>query len=466
MLKKGEVFEATIGGTAFQAGAVARVEGLAVFLPYAVPGERVRARVIRRRRKHAEAIVEEILEASPSRVPPRCRYFGICGGCTWQHVAYPAQLEFKRQQVQDVFQRIGGFRQISVCPTLPSPDPYYYRNKMEFSFGTNRWLLPEEIESGAELRKGFALGLHIPGRYDKVLDLEVCYLQDPLTVQIVNRVRELALQRGWSAYDVRTHQGYLRHLVLRCGTRTGQWMVNLVTSRSEPDRMKELSEILRGEFPQVTTFLNSIYSGVAGIAAGEEQIVYLGDGTIRDRIGSLTFQITASSFFQPNTRQAEQLFQVIQDLAALQGRETVYDLYSGIGAIALTLAGRAQKVIGIESQEESVKIAAWNALENGIANASFYKADVRDVLTPAFARGNGSPDLLVVDPPRAGMHKDVPPRILELQPSRIVYVSCNPATQARDVKLLSSGYRLETIQPVDMFPQTYHIENVVLLVAK
>jgi 23S rRNA (uracil1939-C5)-methyltransferase len=460
---KGQVIELRVDSAGYQGLAVTRFDGFVVFVKNGVPGDRVRARVTVKRRNYAEAIVEEVIQESPHRAIPRCKYFGVCGGCTWQNMVYAQQLAFKCQQVQEIFQHLGGLGSLEVRPTLPSPDPYCYRNKMEFTFGTSRWLTRQEIRSGKEVLKDFALGLHVPKRWDKILDLDVCYLQSPRSAEIVNEVRSISLENSWSAYDSRKHEGYLRNLVIRTGHHTGETMVNIITSRSEPKRMRLITEVLGKTFTDITTIVNIVNPTRSPASSGMEEIVYRGEGEITDRIGELVFRIAPSTFFQPNTAQAECLYTVVKEFAGLHGNETVYDLYSGIGSLALFLSDQVTKVVAVENQETAVRDAARNSALNKITNCFFCHGEVQEALSSRFVTEQGKPHVVVADPPRAGMHKDVCRALLNLAPRRIVYVSCNPATQARDLKILCQGYEIESVQPVDMFPQTYHIENVVEL---
>jgi 23S rRNA (uracil1939-C5)-methyltransferase len=464
MLSRGDIVELDVESAAYKGVSVARRNGLVILVRNGVPGDRVRARVVKKKRQHAEAVVEEVLKLSPSRVAPACRYFGTCGGCSCQNVDYRSQLSFKQAQVAETLQHLGGITGVEVKSTLPSPNVFYYRNKMEFTFGPNRWLMPEEIRSGAPLRKGFALGLHIPKRHDKILDLEVCFLQSPVSVQVVNRVRRLAEEQGWQAYSTYSGEGYLRNLVIRIGSNTGDFMVNLVTRRQRPDRMKLVCAELLREFPQITTIVNSINETLSPVASGQEEVVYHGAGVIRERIGDLEFRIAPTTFFQPNTSQARNLFEIVRQYAGLTGHEIVYDLYCGVGTIALFLARRCQKVVGIDNHETALAAARANAVANGIRNCTFVLLDAAKALNRNLVLRQGRPEVLIVDPPRAGMHKRTCWSILDLAPERVVYVSCNPATQARDLKILSQRYRVESVRPVDMFPQTYHIENVASLV--
>ena len=453
MLNRGDIVELDVESAAYKGVSVARRNGLVILVRNGVPGDRVRARVIKKKRQHAEAVVEELLELSPGRVAPACRYFGTCGGCSCQNVDYRRQLSFKRTQVEETLQHLGGITGVEVKSTLPSPNV----------FGSNRWLMPEEIRSGAQLRKGFALGLHIPKRHDKILDLEVCFLQSPVSVQVVNRVRRLAVEQGWQAYSTYSGEGFLRNLVIRTGSNTGDFMVNLVTRRRRPDRMKLLCAELLSEFPQITTIVNSVNETLSPVASGQEEVVCHGDGVIRERIDDLEFRIAPTTFFQPNTSQARNLFKVVRRHAGLTGHEIVYDLYCGIGTIALFLARNCQKVVGIDNHETAIAAARANALANGIRNCTFVLLDAAKALNRNLVLRQGKPEVLIVDPPRAGMHKQTCRSILDLAPERIVYVSCNPATQARDLKILAQRYRVVKVRPVDMFPQTYHIENVACL---
>lgn len=455
--------ELTIESAAFEGSSVARHEGMVVFVRNAVPGDRIRALVIRKKKRHAEAVVEEILEPSPHRIEARCRYFGVCGGCTWQSYEYQGQLDSKRLQVIDLLQRIGAIEDPQVEPTLASPDPFHYRNKMEFSFGNSRWLTKEEIESGQDFDRDFALGLHIPKRFDRILDLHECHLQSQASAQIVNFVRDFAKARGWSAYDPRIHEGFLRNLVIREGKQTGQRLVNLVTKRAEPERMEELCQALLERFPDdVTTFVNSVNEGRSPVASGEEAVFH-GKGFIQEKLGGHTFRIAPTTFFQPNSLQAEQLFEVARELAELKGDEKIFDIYCGVGAISLFLSDRAQEVVGFDLHQRAIEDAARNAADNGVDNCRFLAMDATEVLQPAVTGQLGLPSLAVLDPPRVGLHKDVTQALLGSNIPRVVYISCNPATQARDLKILSERYAVKAVRPVDMFPHTYHIENVVAL---
>ena len=497
-LKRGREVEITLTDFADRGKSLARVGagvasgergGYVVFVAGAVPGDRVRARVFKRKRSFAEARIQEVLEPSPLRVEPRCEYFDSCGGCKWQHVGYEAQLEMKREMVEGALRHEGGIdlaqhgaggaappeasgeggetaRGVEVHPTLGAEgEPYFYRNKMEFSFSAQRWLTDWEIASGERLDKDFALGLHVPGRFDKVLDLKACYLQSEWSARLVNGVRAFAKEQGWRPWNVHEHTGFLRHLVVRTPEHTDEKMVNLVTSGHKADRMEAFAGWLREAFPEVTTLVNTINSGKAQTAFGEEEIVVFGPGVVHDRIGEHTFEIAASAFFQTNTRGAETLYRVAAEMAHLQPSDLVYDLYCGAGTISLYVADRVERVVGVELVEAAVENARANAERAGVTNCTFASGDMLALFTPEFVERHGRPDVLIVDPPRAGMHPKVTEQIAALRPGRIVYVSCNPRTQAKDLgRLLEStdgGYRIEAVQPVDMFPHTHHVENVI-----
>ncbi len=461
-LKKGQVIELSLESAAFEGVAVGRYNGLVVFVKNGVPGDRIRVEVRRKKRRHAEAALLEILQGSPHRVEPRCRYFDSCGGCSWQNTDYAEQLEFKRVQVEQLLRRIGGLEVPEVAPMLAAPDQFFYRNKMEFSFGARRWLTRSEIDSGRPLQKDFALGLHIPGRFDRILDLETCYLQAPPSAQIVNWVRDFAKARGWSAHDPRRQQGFLRHLVIRNGQKTGELMVNLVTSRLDSSRVDRLARQLHRSFPQIDTFVHSVNATRSPVAAGDENVLW-GSGQIRDRIGNAVFGIAPTTFFQPNTLQAERLFSLALDFAELREDELVYDLFCGIGCIGIFLADHVRRVVGIELAPRSVEAARHNAARNGIDNCVFQCLSSESALGHDFLQQHGRPEVVFLDPPRVGLNRETIAALIEVAPARVVYISCNPATQARDLAMMATTYRLRRVQPVDMFPHTRHIENVVLL---
>ncbi len=454
----------------FAAGgqSIARLDGLVVFVPGAVPGDRVRARIRKAKKSFLEAGILELLKESPLRTSPRCSHFGICGGCKWQQASYPSQLDFKRRQVVDNLERIGGFRGLTVQDAIGSEEQYFYRNKMEFSFGP-KWIEQAGFlarrDAGLENGHPLALGLHPAALFSKVLDIKECFLQSPLSNRILDLVRDVAIEKGLTFYSTVTHTGFLRNLVIREGKRTGDLMVNLVTSEDRPDLMKEFKERLLAECPQISTFLNNITTRKSQVAIGEFERVYHGPGYIQEKLGDKIFKVSANSFFQTNTLQAERLYETAVRMADLRPDDLVYDLYSGTGTIALFLAGRVRRVVGVEAVEASVLDARSNADLNGVANCFFEIGDLKEKLTvdQSWMERHGAPSVIILDPPRSGTHAKVVPRILDLAPDRIVYVSCNPATQARDLKLLCAGghYAVREVQPVDMFPHTEHIECVV-----
>jgi 23S rRNA (uracil1939-C5)-methyltransferase len=466
-IKKGETIDIAIEKFADRGKSLARMGGYVVFVAGAVPGDVVRARVFKRKKSFAEARLVEVLEPSPLRTEPRCEYFESCGGCKWQHVAYEAQLEAKRQSVVEAFTHLGGVDLdelgIEVLPTVGAERSYFYRNKMEFSFSAHRWLTDWEIASGTEFDTDFALGLHVPGRFDKVLDLKACYLQSELSVRIVNATRELVKEHGWLPWNVHTQQGFLRHLVLRTPEHTGEVMVNLVTNGHDAERIEVYANMLRRDFPEVSTLVNTINTGVAQTAFGEGVVTVFGPGLVHDRIGRYAFEIASNAFFQTNTLQAERLYEVATRFADFRPDDLVYDLYCGAGTISMYVSEHVRKVVGVELVEEAVENARRNAEANGVDNCTFVAGDMLKLFTPEFVETHGRPDVLIVDPPRAGIHPRVVEQIERLHPERFVYVSCNPQTQARDLALLGDRYRIEAIQPVDLFPHTHHVETVVKL---
>lgn len=471
-MKKFDEQIVTLESFAFEGKSIARVDGFVVFVEGGVPGDKVRVRVGKVKKQHAEAEVVEVLSNSALRVKPRCKFFGTCGGCKWQHVNYQAQLDFKRQHVVDALERIGGFKGIVVNSTLGGEDIYFYRNKMEFSFG-NKWITREELNTRAlnpeprTERETFALGMHIPQRFDKVLDIDECHLQSDISNRIVNLVRKFSLDRNLSIYSTFTHTGYLRNLVIRQSAHTNDLMVNLVTSDDQPELLLVLSQLLLAEIPSITTIVNNITQRKSQVAIGETEKIYHGPGYITEKIGKRAYRISANSFFQTNTKQAERLYDVAKRMADLKPDDIVFDLYSGTGTIALHIADEVKEVVCVESVESAVEDAKRNAAANKASNCTFILGDLKDRLTKdtAWLANHPNPNVVIIDPPRAGMHDKVIEEVLQLNPQRIVYVSCNPATQARDLKLLceGSGYAIQEVQPVDMFPHTYHIENVVSL---
>jgi len=471
-MKRGDVLKLKIEDYAFEGKGVARVpleegeKNFVIFVHGAYPGEVVEAMITRKKKNFAEAKLQKILVSAPFRTVAKCQYFGVCGGCRQQDLQYEKQLEFKKAQVLEAFRRIAGLDDFEVEEILPSEKIYGYRNKMEFSFSDKRWLTKEEIEANAEIKnRNFALGLHIPKMFDKVLDIKECFLQSPVGNEILNFTREFFLKRDIPPYSTRTHSGFLRNLVIKQSARTNDLMVNLVTAGSDEILMKEYTEALLSNVKGITTVFNNVNLKKSQTAYGDYERIYYGKGFIYDYIGDYKFRISANSFFQTNTLQAERLYNTVLRFASFRGDEIVYDLYAGAGTITIFISKYVKEVIGLETAESSIADAAVNAELNDVSNMRFFSADLNKSFLHVIESNNLSlPDIVVLDPPRSGMNPRTVKDIVKLAPRRIVYVSCNPTTQARDIRLLvDSGYRLFKIRPVDMFPHTYHIENVALL---
>ncbi|MFI5252022.1 MAG: 23S rRNA (uracil(1939)-C(5))-methyltransferase RlmD [Bacteroidota bacterium] len=463
---KGDEVELQIESITGEGKTIARKEGMVYFVEHAVPGDTVRARLWKIKKNYCEARALEVVKPSPLRVNAKCKHFGVCGGCKWQDLSYEAQLNFKRQNVIDAFTRIGGFSEVDVKSVIGCDEPYFYRNKMEFTFSRRQWLTKEELNTTIDDQDGVALGLHVPQRYEKVLNLDECWLQSEISSAILNTVREIARVWKLSVYSTKTHEGYMRHLVIRDSKRTGELMVNLVTTTDWEEAMENITKLLLKQFPQITTIVNNITDRKSMVAFGDSQKIYHGPGYITDKIGDFTFHISANSFFQTNTCQGEKLYGVAKEFAGSKPTDVIYDLYSGTGTIAIFVSGSAELVIGIESVESATTDAAKNAEFNGISNCHFLLGDLKDRLMKDndWLNDHPSPDIVIADPPRSGMHPKVIEQVVKLSPRRLVYVSCNPGTQARDVKLFSdAGYALKVVQPVDMFPHTDHIEAVALM---
>ena len=448
-----------------EGNAIARVDNMVVFVPMLIPGDVADIRVTKKRKKYLEGRVEKIHEFSPDRISPRCIHFGTCGGCRWQHLPYNMQLRFKEQQVIDSLKRIGRLDLPEVMPILGSKDEYYYRNKLEYTFSDRRWFSFEEINSGKELIKEAALGFHIPGLFDKVLDITECHLQPEPSDSIRNSLKKYSVEENLGFFDLREQEGFLRNLIIRNSLR-GDVMLIVVFNYDDNDNRKRLLDYLSESFSQITSLFYVINPKKNSSLADLDPVLYKGNDHLLEDMDGLKFRIGPKSFYQTNTRQGIELYRVVKEFAGLSGRETVYDLYTGTGTIACYLAGAAKKVIGIEYIDEAVKDAEINARLNDITNALFCSGDMKKVLNEDFIAMNGQPDVIITDPPRAGMHDDVTRTILNAGAGKIVYVSCNPATQARDISQLSDKYYVAAVQPVDMFPHTHHVENVVLLKRK
>jgi 23S rRNA (uracil1939-C5)-methyltransferase len=445
-LRRGEMVHVAVEDLAFGGEGVGRVDGYVVFVRGGVPGDRLRARIVEVRARYARAVVEAVDTPAPARVAPPCPYFGRCGGCRFQQLSYEAQLAFKAKQVRDCLVRLGRVDDVELRPILGAPEPYGYRNKMEFT-----------VTPGPA---GPAVGLHEAERYDVVLDIERCLLQSDTMNTLLAEVRGQLRHRGLSAYEPETGTGLLRFVTLREGRRTGEVMVNVVAAAPAREVLGPLADALRARVPSLASVVLNVNTQKAAVAVGTEEHVLWGRPYLTERLGGLVFQVSANSFFQTNTLQAERLFGVVEEACALTGTETVVDLYAGTGAISLLLARRARRVYGIEVAAAAVADAVRNAALNGITNCTFLTGEVRHVL-PELLRQSLRAEVVVADPPRAGFHPKALAALGRLAPERIVYVSCNPASLARDVgALLPQGYRLDWVQPVDMFPQTAHVEVV------
>ena len=460
-IKKGQQYDVEITGIAFGGKGLTKIDRLAVFVNQAVPGDRATIRIMKKRKSLAEARVVELLKPSDDRITAPCPYSGFCGGCKWQFLAYEKQLIYKRQHVAESLEHIGGIRGVSVHPTIPSDLIFGYRNKMEFSCSDRRWLLPDEMGQDG-IDTNFALGLHVPGTFYKVLDIRACLLQPDLGNTILNDVRSHFRQSPKPIYGLRSHTGFWRFVMLRHSVASNHWMVNIVTAAFDRRELMPLADQLLGTYPEVISIINNVTTRKAGVATGEFEETIAGKSHISDRIGPYDFDISANSFFQTNTRGAGRLYEVVKDYATLDGSQTVLDLYSGTGTIPIVLSAFARNIIGIEIIASAVEDANKNCVKNDIVNCEFIKGDIKDIL-PGLRQ---TPDVMIIDPPRAGMHKDVVKQVQKMGAQRIVYVSCNPATLARDLAMMIDDYRIQEVQPVDMFPHTYHVEAVAKLVKK
>ncbi|MEX2565611.1 MAG: 23S rRNA (uracil(1939)-C(5))-methyltransferase RlmD [Cyclobacteriaceae bacterium] len=440
---------------------VGHYEGKVVFVSNVAPGDVVDVRILKGRSSFMEGEAIEIHKFSENRVDPFCDHFGVCGGCKWQHISYELQLDYKRQQVVDQFQRIAKVPLPEVLPIIGGIETQYYRNKLDFTFSNNRWLTREEIDSEKTFQRN-ALGFHVPKRFDKIVDIQYCHLQGNISNQVRNSLREFALAENLSFYDIIQQKGLLRNLIIRT-TLDGQSMVIVQFGEEDKNGIDKTMEFLKNTFPETTSLLYIINLKKNETFHDLEVHPYHGKAYIEEMMEGLRFRIGPKSFYQTNSKQAYRLYQVARDFAGLQGSETVYDLYTGTGTIANFIAKNAKQVIGIESVEPAIGDARLNSQINKIENTLFYAGDMKEVLNEKFISLHDKPDVVITDPPRAGMHEAVVNMLLGLAAKKIVYISCNPATQARDVALLSEKYDISKIQPVDMFPQTYHVENVVLL---
>lgn len=449
-------------GIADEGKAVGKTEdGQIVFAKGVVPGDHADVIVLKKRKGHIQGLLQNISTYSPDRVEPLCQHFGTCGGCKWQNLDYAVQLKQKEQVVENALVRLGKVEVGEWLPILGAESPFYYRNKMEFAFSCKRWLTNAEINTGVS-NEADVLGFHPAGGFDKVINLEHCWLQPDPSNEVRNTVREIAIEQGLSFYDVKKHVGFLRNLMLRITT-LGETMALIAFGEDNPDLRKPLLEEVQRRLPQITTLVYCINTKMNDTIWDLPVHTWSGKGYAEERLGHVVFRIGPKSFFQTNTRQGQNLYDVVVKFANLQGHENVYDLYTGIGSIGLYVAKDCKQVVGIEEVAAAIDDARINAQANGVENVQFYVGDVRAILTPEFAEKHGKPDLLITDPPRAGMHEDVVNMLLGLAAPRIVYVSCNPGTQARDLGRLAVKYNVLKVQPVDMFPHTHHIESVALL---
>jgi 23S rRNA (uracil1939-C5)-methyltransferase len=455
----------TITDIGSEGNAIARVGNMVVFVPMLIPGDVADIKVLRKKKKYMEGIPVKFHEYSSLRQEPVCEHFGTCGGCKWQHLPYVNQLLYKEKQVTDNLTRIGKLEIGEIRPIKGSVNEYFYRNKLEYTFSNKRWLTRDEINSGNRIEAQNALGFHIPGLFDKVLEINKCHLQPEPSNEIRNAVRDFANLRGLEFFDLREQEGLLRNLIIR-NTLDGQVMVIVVFYRDDKQARESLLDFISDSFPSVTSLMYIINPKRNDTVNDLEVKLYRGADHLEEVMDGLRFRISPKSFYQTNTRQATELYRTVKEFACLTGTELVYDLYTGTGTIANYVAGSAAKVIGLEYIEDAVKDAVGNSLLNNITNTSFHSGDIREILSDEFIFEYGRPDVVITDPPRAGMHEDVIRSIIRANPGKIVYVSCNPATQARDIQMLSEHYNLSVIQPVDMFPHTHHVENVALLLRR
>ena len=461
--------QVTITDVAAEGKALARVNDMVVFVPYVVPGDVVDLQVKRKKHSYAEAVAVKFHEYSPLRSEPFCKHFGICGGCKWQCLKYEEQLRYKQKQVTDNLTRIGKIELPEISPILGSEQTREYRNKLEFTFSNKRWLTQEEVEKDVKYDQMNAVGFHIPGAFDKVLAIDECHLMDDVCNRIRNGVRDYAYEHGYTFFDLRTQEGMLRNMMIRRVDEAPGLMVVMqfkIVNTSEEAQMKQLLQYMADTWPEITSLMYVINNKCNDTIGDLPVHTFKGDDHIIEQMEGLKFKVGPKSFYQTNTRQAYNLYKVAREFAGLTGNELVYDLYTGTGTIANFVSRQARQVIGIEYVPEAIEDAKVNSAINGIDNTLFFAGDMKDILNQEFINEYGRPDVIITDPPRAGMHNDVIDTILFAEPKRIVYVSCNPATQARDLSLLDVKYRVTRVQPVDMFPHTHHVENVVLLELK
>jgi 23S rRNA (uracil1939-C5)-methyltransferase len=457
-----ELSDILVEDYAAEGKSIARVDGKVIFIENAVPGDVVDLRLGKNKKDWAEGFITAFRRYSPQRIEPFCAHFGVCGGCRWQMLPYPLQLQFKQQQVEDVLRRIGKVALPAITPILGAAETIHYRNKIEYTFSSRRFLLPGELHDPAVTPQQNVAGFHARGLFDKVVDIDTCWLQAEPTNRLRKAVRDFGLRHNLSFYDIREHRGWLRNLQVRICT-TGEIMANIVLGHEDEQHTRQLTASLLQQFPELTTLLVTINSKWNDSIWDLEPQVVRGKGYVIEQLEDFRFKIGPKSFFQTNTRQGERLYQITREYAGLTGKETVYDLYCGTGSIGIFVSRQAARIVGVEAVPEAVADARENAALNQIPQARFFAGDVTEVCTDAFFAREGRPDVIITDPPRAGMHGGLVNKILEIGAPTVVYVSCNPATQARDLSLLDARYAVTRVQPVDMFPHTHHIENVVQL---
>ncbi len=448
--------------TASKGKSVAKHNGRVIFVKGGVPGDICDITVFKRRKKFWEAKIEKIIKKSRYRIKPKCTHFGTCGGCKWQNMNYEAQLEFKQNQVLDNFSKIGGVTIEKFNDILGSDKIYNYRNKMEFTFSNKRWLKEEEIKNDENIIDKNALGFHVPGMFDKVIDLKKCFLQENPSNKIRNSVKEFALENNLSFFDIRNQKGFLRNLMIR-NTNIGELMVLVQFYYEDKKKIDLLMNFIKKSFKEITSLLYTVNEKANNTIYDQKIICFYGRKYITEKIGDLSFKIGPKSFFQTNSDQAEVLYKSAKKLADITKNDTVYDLYTGTGTIAQFIASNAKKVIGIDSVPEAIEAANLSAIDNNISNCMFFAGDMKNMFSDNFIQKNGKPDIIITDPPRDGMHKKVIEQLLKIMCKRIVYISCNPATQARDIALLKEKYEISNMQTVDMFPHTHHVENILVL---
>ena len=437
-------------------------DGKTVLIQDAVPGDVVNVSVHKKKSSYLEGRATEILKKSAFRVEPKCIHFGVCGGCKWQNLSYDAQLKFKQEEVENNLKRIGKFEDLEITPILGSAKEYYYRNKLEYTFSNARWLTLYEIQNTEETYDRNALGFHIPGQWSKVLDIKECHLQAEPFNAIRLEAKRFANENGYDFYDLKSQEGFLRTLMIRSNQK-GEFMVLVQFFREEEEKRIAFLQNLKDKFPQIVSLLYAINPKGNDSIYDLDIELFAGENHLMEEMEDLKFKIGPKSFYQTNPEQAYELYKITRDFAGLKGDEVVYDLYTGTGTIAQFVSKKAKKVVGVEAVQEAIDAAKENAERNGITNCTFYCGDMKDIFTDEFIAQNGTPDVIITDPPRDGMHKNVVETILNIRPEKVVYVSCNSATQARDLELMKTQYKIVKVQPVDMFPQTHHVENVVLL---